>query len=245
MKIKFSTNEGAVSPVVGVMLMLVVTIIIAAVVSAFAGGLSTGTEKAPVASFETHISNSGSWGTSSFDLAVISADKAIPTKDLKLVTTWTNSSGYPIVTTITGPLSTPNTYYKCGSSTETDRSKCENNYTSPLGFGPGVNRTMASGNYYPDQHWGNYSLMSGTHLHNSAAGFSSTIGGYGSKVDSRYQYTSGSYYLGPEDTGTDAMQAMFGKGWQELRPGKVVNIQLIHIPSQKVIYDKDVTVEEG
>lgn len=37
----------AVSPVVGVMLMLVVTIIIAAVVSAFAGGMSTGKDKAP------------------------------------------------------------------------------------------------------------------------------------------------------------------------------------------------------
>lgn len=40
-------NENAVSPVVGVMLMLVVTIVIAAVVSAFAGGLSEGTKKAP------------------------------------------------------------------------------------------------------------------------------------------------------------------------------------------------------
>ena len=40
-------NQEAVSPVVGVMLMLVVTIIIAAVVSAFAGGLSSGTDKAP------------------------------------------------------------------------------------------------------------------------------------------------------------------------------------------------------
>ena len=39
-------NE-AVSPVVGVMLMLVVTIIIAAVVSAFAGGLTESTSKAP------------------------------------------------------------------------------------------------------------------------------------------------------------------------------------------------------
>jgi len=118
-----------------VMLMLVVTIIIAAVVSAFAGGLSTGSKKAPVASFECHISNSGSWGTSAFDLAVISTDNAIPTKDLKLVTTWTNSSGYPIVTTITGPLSTPNTYYSCGGAT--DPILCTNNYTSPLGFGPG------------------------------------------------------------------------------------------------------------
>ncbi len=40
------SNE-AVSPVVGVMLMLVVTIIIAGVVSAFAGGLTESTDKAP------------------------------------------------------------------------------------------------------------------------------------------------------------------------------------------------------
>ncbi len=39
-------SEGAVSPVVGVMLMLVVTIIIAAVVSMYAGGMSAGTDKA-------------------------------------------------------------------------------------------------------------------------------------------------------------------------------------------------------
>ncbi|WP_292366318.1 MULTISPECIES: type IV pilin N-terminal domain-containing protein [unclassified Methanoculleus] len=37
--------DNAVSPVVGVMLMLVVTVIIAAVVSAFAGGLGSGSEK--------------------------------------------------------------------------------------------------------------------------------------------------------------------------------------------------------
>lgn len=42
-------NERAVSPVVGVMLMLVVTILIAAVVSAFAGGMSSSNEKAPQA----------------------------------------------------------------------------------------------------------------------------------------------------------------------------------------------------
>jgi len=39
-------SEDAVSPVVGVMLMLVVTIIIAAVVSMYAGGMSAGTDKA-------------------------------------------------------------------------------------------------------------------------------------------------------------------------------------------------------
>jgi FlaG/FlaF family flagellin (archaellin) len=43
-------RDEAVSPVVGVMLMLVVTIIIAAVVSGFAGGLSGENQKAPQAS---------------------------------------------------------------------------------------------------------------------------------------------------------------------------------------------------
>ena len=42
-------KENAVSPVVGVMLMLVVTIVIAAVVAVFATGVVTSTEKAPVA----------------------------------------------------------------------------------------------------------------------------------------------------------------------------------------------------
>ena len=43
-------DREAVSPVVGVMLMLVVTIILAAVVSSFSGGLATDEQKAPQAS---------------------------------------------------------------------------------------------------------------------------------------------------------------------------------------------------
>lgn len=45
-------NEQAVSPVVGVMLMLVVTIIIAAVVSGFAGGLAGDQQKTPQVSLK-------------------------------------------------------------------------------------------------------------------------------------------------------------------------------------------------
>ncbi len=47
---QITQKESAVSPVIGVLLMLVVTIIIAAVVSGFAGGLTGGQEKAPQAS---------------------------------------------------------------------------------------------------------------------------------------------------------------------------------------------------
>ena len=50
-------SDHGVSPVVGVMLMLVVTIIIAAVVSAFAGGLSQSTGKAPQLSIGAEAHN--------------------------------------------------------------------------------------------------------------------------------------------------------------------------------------------
>lgn len=225
----FNKKESAVSPVVGVMLMLVVTIIIAAVVSAFAGGLSSGSKTAPVASFECHISNTGLWGDSVFDLAVLSTDKAIPTKDLKLVTSWTKN-GNTTVTTINGAaMPVNNTYY--GTST----------YNSPIGFGPGVNQSKSSGSYYTDQMFGNYSLMTGTHMHNSAAGYSGAYGGYG--VVTPYVYTDGSYHLYPGSGYRDAMMAILGDNWYQLRPGDVVEVQLIHIPSSKVIFDKDITVE--
>lgn len=49
-------KNQAVSPVVGVMLMLVVTIIIAAIVSAFGGGLTSGQSKAPQANIKSTFS---------------------------------------------------------------------------------------------------------------------------------------------------------------------------------------------
>ena len=48
-------NEDAVSPVIGVMLMLVVTIVIAAVVAAFAGGLATETEATPITVLDVDV----------------------------------------------------------------------------------------------------------------------------------------------------------------------------------------------
>ena len=52
---KFIENKEAVSPVVGVMLMLVVTLIIAGVVSAFGGGLVSTTAPTPQASITSSI----------------------------------------------------------------------------------------------------------------------------------------------------------------------------------------------
>jgi archaeal type IV pilus assembly protein PilA len=54
-------NEDAVSPVIGVMLMIVVTVIIAAVVSGFAGGMTSSESKVPTAAFtvDTDLDGNG------------------------------------------------------------------------------------------------------------------------------------------------------------------------------------------
>jgi FlaG/FlaF family flagellin (archaellin) len=80
-------NDSAVSPVVGVMLMLVVTIIIASVISAYAGGLSGTREKAPQVSIAVKAYNNstiyfdhmGGDGFSIDDLTIIldQGDKSI------------------------------------------------------------------------------------------------------------------------------------------------------------------------
>ncbi len=93
---RMKRNEHAVSPVVGVMLMLVVTIIIAAVVSAFAGGLTGTHQKAPSASIEIQIqsgADNGMGGTTDrMTFAELSGDP-IPTKDLAIATYYVNKSG--------------------------------------------------------------------------------------------------------------------------------------------------------
>ena len=91
-------RDMAVSPVVGVMLMLIVVVIIAAVVSGFAGGLAKGTQAAPQLVMDVHIANSGFYPTSYFKATVTSVSAPIRTQDLKIVTSWTKpiSSGQAI-----------------------------------------------------------------------------------------------------------------------------------------------------
>lgn len=83
-------KDNAVSPVVGVMLMLSVTIIIAAVVSATAGGYSSSTAKSPSAILDVRIysANSSGFNTTNMVISHISGD-VLATKDLMIVTYYT------------------------------------------------------------------------------------------------------------------------------------------------------------
>jgi len=129
-----------VSPVVGVMLMLVVTIIIAAVVSGMAGGLASTTKTAPQLTMDVTIKDTGSADGSSYVLFdVKSVSEPIPTKNLKITTMWALSNG-----TIGGTtLSTSNASF--------------------VGFGAGVTGDqVTSGSYNVSQYFGNVTLIPGT-----------------------------------------------------------------------------------
>lgn len=209
--------------------MLVVVVIIAAVVSAFAGGLSSKEQKAPQISAECKIINGGTWQNSMFDFQITGISESVATRDVELVTSWKIANGTKGGARITGPNTTAaaigNTHF--GS----------NNYNGPEGYGPGVNRSKLM-EHYTDQMFGNYTLTVGTCLHSSPAGMS---GGYGITPSSRYQYTdlAGRYVYA---TDMDGMQAVLGREWYLLRTGDTVSVKLIHRPSQKVMFDQDVSV---
>lgn len=225
------SRDAGVSPVVGVMLMLVVVIIIAAVVSAFAGGLAKTSEKAPTLAMDVTIKNSGTALSSYILFNVQSTSDPIPTRDLKIMTSWISANGAQGGNTTAAGLNWPNTL----AGTDSDHQ-----YQSPLGFGKGVTivgtKQNTSTPYDPGQMFGNYSLTTGTTMKNSAWYQTAGTDGYGYPIPYTYSdtYITGQYI--------DGMSAILGGNWNATRPGDVVSVKILHVPSGKVIYSKDVPV---
>ncbi len=223
-------NAEAVSPVVGVMLMLVVTVITAAVVSAYAGGMIAPNQKAPSGSFNCKIVNGGTWENSGFTLNVLAVSEPIPTKDVKLTTSWRISDGPTNHTVTTGPPS--------GQSTNCHYYSYK--YHVPLGYGPDIDWDTSK-MYTVDQFYGNYTLVAGTTLYASPCGLNTSTGGYGVTAATRYKYSHTGHY----STGgyVDPMRAILGWDWNNLRSGDKVNVRLTHIPTGTILYNNDVVVE--
>ncbi|OPX64393.1 MULTISPECIES: type IV pilin N-terminal domain-containing protein [unclassified Methanoregula] len=171
--------EQAVSPVVGVMLMLVVTIIIAAVVSAFAGGLSTGTKKAPQASIDVKfMEDDGGMGPAYVNLKMVfehlSGDP-IPTRDVNIITYFTHPNGTALKHTQT-PISEATDLYGHGTYT---RVPLLNDMS--LGY---------SGNN-PHKDFGNFTWKAGDILSSGSDEGTSAILGF-DITDDDYEFKSGS-----------------------------------------------------
>lgn len=265
-RISRKNGECAVSPVVGVMLMLVVTIIIAAVVSGFAGGLvGSGSQKPPALSMNVKVINMGSWIGSGFYASVTGVSEPILSKDIKIATSWTTTKKYDpgyTINTSAGAASIGGTFVGGGTAVPLCKNvnRMAKSYTgcAPFGFGAGINGTSALSisDVNPTmptilQQFGNYSMMSGTNIYGQPcgavswawiggqAGATSGTTGYG--VSSPFTYTADYFTNGY----VDPTQAILGYGWENLRAGDTVNVRIIHIPTGKVIFQKDVVVTEA
>ena len=225
--------EEAVSPVVGVMLMLVITIIIAAVVSGFAGQLTGNAKSAPSVTMDISIKNSGLEATSAFVADVLSVSEPIPTKDLKMTTVWTKG-GKTHTTVSDGSFNVFG--WTVGNM--------PGNASAPWGYGNGVTAVNTGVPNKDAQQFGHYTLEAGTIIKAMPAGQSGGFGGApasaGYGLDKAYEYKDWTYTAG---TTVDGMQAVLGEGWEELRTGDVVKVSFFHVPSGKIILEKDVVVQ--
>jgi len=304
------TGDGGVSPVVGVMLMLVIVVIIAAVVSGFAGGMLGETaRKAPTLTMDTQIVNTGTWSGSGFFATVTSVSEPIPTKDLKIVTSW-SAKNFQVTTSVIANDSTKRygvTVLPGVNNTDTigdpEVPIGDGLHVAPFGGGPGVNGSATLGGIDTDmtslsgpwQQFGNYTLVAGTTLSAPACGAEGSLYGYGATTGiysgsspdiigrmgkqshkrgggiialwnnpaciSRglntcygpYRYrtlaaksnTATYYAIYGEGAFHDPTAAVLGLGWESLRAGDTVNVKVIHIPTGKAIFDRDIPVTEG
>jgi FlaG/FlaF family flagellin (archaellin) len=236
-------NSEAVSPVVGVMLMLVVTIIIAAVVSGFAGSIVSTESQAPTLSASAFLELTGD-KDSRFSLTVDSVSEPIPTSDLKIITFWKKEVDGTMITG--GNTTTPGNFYNTYKTYYEEQ---------PFGFGPGVENWVAYGTRDPSMQYGNYTLEAGTAMiaspyRDGRSNTSDTGVGYGPRfwyddngvltetTGEWYVYGSGTAYTYGEQC--DGMQGFLGYNWNVTRPGDAINVKLIHIPSGKTIFDKNI-----
>jgi FlaG/FlaF family flagellin (archaellin) len=199
-KHKRTDHEHAVSPVVGVMLMLVVTIIIAAVVSAFAGGLAGTTSKAPSASIDARIqidADNGMGGkNSAMTFEHLSGD-SILTKDLEIITYYTCPNGTVVKHAQTAASPVVAIYGGWA--------------TTRVPFLNSMAKTGGTGNVVA--HFGNFTLITGDIMSTGDdVGLSDLLG---------FDITDPAY---------------------NFKAGSVVDMKIVHIPSNKYIIDKEVVV---
>lgn len=242
------SRESAVSPVVGVMLMLVVTIIIAAVVSAFSGSMATGKEKAPQASLECHITwgdpmYTGSPGPA-FTMKHMGGDP-INTKDVKLVTSWANASGIYHMQSTVAPTYTAGdeVYYD-----KTDGTTATAHYvlTSLNTHYVATEKTMAVDGYDApggEIYYNVPYLMRAGDMPADNAGEESSLwfGNYVFRAGDVIKANNDNTVAGTGDSQNRAEPII--KDGNLLTGNDIVNVKLIDMKSGSTIFNKDVLVE--
>jgi FlaG/FlaF family flagellin (archaellin) len=231
------SKEGAVSPVVGVMLMLVVTIIIAAVVSAFSGSMATGKEKAPQASLDCRIvlDDGAMTGTPGpvFTMKHMGGDP-INTKNVRLVTSWVNESGIYNVQSTVAPnyVEATEQYFDNGTATRSEHYSLASLNTHYLPW-------TGSGDIYYNVPY----LVIPADLPSDGSGHeaSTWFGNYIFRAGDVVKADVDNTILGAGMSQNQATPII--KSGHLLTGNEVVNVKLIDLKSGTTIYDRDIVVE--
>ncbi|NPE28720.1 type IV pilin N-terminal domain-containing protein [Methanococcoides sp. SA1] len=233
-KFKLFNNSRAVSPVIGVMLMVVVTVVLAAAVSSSSQGILDGTEQTPSAAFSVEIvkdiedsTAKNSLTKSYINIRHISGD-SIPTKDISIITENPKARGdsdfreiHPnqinakIHCETGGDYNASVPFWNIGTTVR-DRPE--------LYFG---NYTLEPGRGMLADDWSNYNVNNGAE--------------WGEDSHGDWCYVNNGEEVNPETGLITGMQAMFSD-WDSVEKGDYLNVKIRHNPTQKVIFDSDVRV---
>ncbi|KAF5078037.1 hypothetical protein DSECCO2_143830 [anaerobic digester metagenome] len=186
-------RDDAVSPVIGVMLMLVVTIIIAAVVSGFAGGVMTSQEPTPSASFDVSLTDD------SLSLTVRSISEEISSKDIAIVLSKAGQTRKLVPGASTVPFGF--------NIVETGTKGFHDNENVTTASDPKISETNAAHTSNSNQWFGNYTLKTGSRMSASAHAFIDVLGVPLPDGFSKVSYTKGEFL----DLTDDQWKGVFGE----------------------------------
>ena len=212
---KKAHKDDAVSPVVGVMLMLVVTIVIAAVIAAFSSGLTASQEEGPVAAFSVEMSAANVPNTNDdyyVQLQLLAGD-SLKTSELKIDTSYKVPATFNGVTvTHAGKI--------IDHTIDGSLEHVEGNY---------LDTTLTD---YPFIHQRNSvkESLQATYLQASAVNNMYTIDKLTLKAGDKIRMSKLEFLGFDTDDKTNY-------GFNE---GSIVHVTITHIPSNKVLFDKDV-----
>ena len=245
-------SDDAVSPVIGVMLMLVVTVVIAAAVTIFATGVVGETEPAPVSVLDVKIYTNypalyddGKPKVCGPDLHIthVSGDH-VDTKDIELRFSWTHKDG-------SGNDCSHYSTHSAEGMTEYLSSNTGSwigaaNWMEAAGINSnGGKRYQAlyvkmpggGGTWGLDHYFGKVTLTPGMKLTASADMLPSTTENTGSQfmdaIFNNYEMSASTGFSNPCTGGI----------MNHLPAGTAVDVMIVHLPSDKAIYDKTVIVE--
>jgi FlaG/FlaF family flagellin (archaellin) len=175
---KMKKRDDAVSPVVGVMLMLVVTIIIAAVVSGFASGVINSQKATPSANFDVSLTDK------SIELIVRSVSEDISSKDIAIVLSKPGQTRK----LMPGALSVPFGF------NIVEWSEVTGFHDNEKVGAEGISKTNAAHINNAVQWFGNYTLKAGSRMSASGNAFEDIVGDPMPEGFSKLSYTKAEFY---------------------------------------------------